>query len=92
MTRGALVGVANTGEVGVCETEEEPPLDDVTTTAGVPDALDEAVPVPITFFADTRNEYEDPFVSPVTTYDVAADVPSDKVDHVDPPSVDCSIT
>ena len=73
-------------------TEEVSPLDDAATTAGVPDALEDTVPVPITFFADTRNEYEEPFVRPVTTYDVAVDVPSDRVDHVDPPSVDCSMT
>jgi len=48
------------------DTPPEPPPPDGAGTAGVADTVEETVPVPIVFFAETRKEYEVPLVRPVT--------------------------
>jgi hypothetical protein len=44
----------------------------------------EYAPVPTPFTAATRNVYAVPLVSPVTVAEVAVDVPSENVVHVEP--------
>lgn len=53
-------------------------------------AIDEGVPAPATFTADTRTRYVMPLVKPLMRYGDVADV--DTVDHVTPPSLDDSIS
>jgi hypothetical protein len=48
------------------DTPPEPPPPDGAGTAGVADTVEETVPVPIVFFAETLKEYEVPLVRPVT--------------------------
>ena len=55
-----------------------------TVTGVVDDEFDEYEPVPLALVAATRNRYAVPLVKPVTVTDVAVDVPSTNVVHVEP--------
>ncbi len=57
------------------------------TCAGAPGVAltsDEADPLPMTFFADTRKSYELLFDKPVTVVESPVPTPSANVDHMPP--------